>query len=610
MCGICGIYNFNNLEVLDKDIHSMNAEMHLRGPDDSGLYIRNNIGMGMTRLAIIDVKLGHQPMLSKDGEIVLVFNGEIYNYVELKRDLEKIGYQFFTNSDTEVIIFLYKEYGEEFISKLNGMFTISLFEKKKNKFLIIRDRIGIKPLFYLLNDKKLIFASSIKSIKKISYDFTISEKNFLLFLTLNYIPNSDSIYNNIKKLKPGYYIKIENNKVKFVNYWSLPKFKKNINELEFERILENLITDSIKIQSRSDVEVGSMLSGGLDSSVITTLFAKNVKNKIKTFCVDFTGKKLNENDDAEKVSRSISSDHFYKKIDSSLFFSSLKKITNLLDEPVSDNAIVPSFIISEMAQANNTKVILSGAGADEIFGGYSRYYQTFKSIFFGILRLDNNFSRKISKLIPTHLRNNFYKLNNESIAYTNNTSGVNISYLFELLKNNKTLENQIIAEIEMIFNPFINNNTASYKENLMRADLANYLPDNILSVLDKTTMMHSIEGRVPYLDHRIIEHVFSYNSKVFSEKKFSNAKSIIKKIFNKQIPKKIIKKNKIGFNAPLNNWYKENYNYFKSNFSNSNFYDHFFKKNFNSDISLSKKGNEGLVFNLNIFDEWLKHNHG
>ena len=545
MCGICGIYNFNNLEVLDKDIHSMNAEMHLRGPDDSGLYIRNNIGMGMTRLAIIDVKLGHQPMLSKDGEIVLVFNGEIYNYVELKRDLEKIGYQFFTNSDTEVIIFLYKEYGEEFISKLNGMFTISLFDKKKNKFLIIRDRIGIKPLFYLLNDKKLIFASSIKSIKKISYDFTISEKNFLLFLTLNYIPNSDSIYNNIKKLKPGYYIKIENNKVKFVNYWSLPKFKKNINELEFERILENLITDSIKIQSRSDVEVGSMLSGGLDSSVITTLFAKNVKNKIKTFCVDFTGKKLNENDDAEKVSRSISSDHFYKKIDSSLFFSSLKKITNLLDEPVSDNAIVPSFIISEMAQANNTKVILSGAGADEIFGGYSRYYQTFKSIFFGILRLDNNFSRKISKLIPTHLRNNFYKLNNESIAYTNNTSGVNISYLFELLKNNKTLENQIIAEIEMIFNPFINNNTASYKENLMRADLANYLPDNILSVLDKTTMMHSIEGRVPYLDHRIIEHVFSYNSKVFSEKKFSNAKSIIKKIFNKQIPKKIIKKIKL-----------------------------------------------------------------
>ena len=609
MCGICGIYNFDYLKVLDKDIHLMNEEMHLRGPDDSGIYTRNNIGIGMKRLSIIDIDNGHQPMLSNDGEVILVFNGEIYNFIELRNDLISKGYQFLTSSDTEVIIIMYKEYGENFIKRLNGMFAISLFDKKLNKLLIIRDRVGIKPLFYYLDEKKIVFASSIKSIKKNCKNIKIDNKNFLLYLSLNYVPNSNSIYNQINKLKAGHYIKIENNKVEFIKYWSLPENKNKIDEEEFNETLEKLIIDSIKIQTRSDVEVGSMLSGGIDSSLITILFSKNIKNKIKSFCIDFTDKEQNENIDALRVSKKINTEHFFKEIDNKIFFSTLTKIGRLLDEPIADNAIIPSFLISEMAKKNHVKVILSGAGGDELFGGYLRHYQSFKTFFCGLIRLDNNFSKKVTNLLTPKLKNYFFKLSSKSLNYAGDTSGVNIAYLFRIMEDNNQLQEKIINEIELIFEPFLNHRNINYKERLMRTDTLNYLPDDVLNLLDKSTMMNSIEGRVPFLDHRIIEHVYSYHSKIFTEKKPLKAKSVLKEIFKNEIPNTILKKKKVGFNAPLNNWHKENYQYFKKNFSNDDFYRQFFRNNFTDDIILSKKENIGLLFSLSLFDEWFKHNN-
>jgi asparagine synthase (glutamine-hydrolysing) len=610
MCGICGIYNFDNTKVSEKDIHLMNEEMHLRGPDDSGIYTRNNIGLGMKRLSIIDLDNGHQPMVSDDGEIIIVFNGEIYNFIELRKDLINKGYLFLTNSDTEVVIQMYKEYGETFVQKLNGMFAICLFDKKKNIFLILRDRVGIKPLFYYLNEKKIVFASSISSIKKICNDVKIDNKNFLLYLSLNYVPNSNSIYNQINKLKPGHYARIKNNKIEFINYWSLPIKNNKVNEEEFNSSLKDLIIDSVKIQSRSDVEVGSMLSGGIDSSIVTSLFSKNIKKEIKTFCIDFTGKEPNENEDALEVSRKIQSKHYYKEINSKFFFSSLKKIGKLLDEPIADNAIIPSFLISEMAKKNDIKVILSGAGADELFGGYARHYQSFNNFFCGILKLDKNFSKKISKILPLKLRNYFFKLNSNSLGYVCDTSGVNIASLFRILENDNKLEELIIHEIESIFEPFLNHQDIDYKERLMKTDMFNYLPNDVLSLLDKSTMMNSIEGRVPFLDHRIIEYVYSNDSKIFEEKKILQSKSVLKNIFKKEIPSGILKKKKIGFNAPLTVWQKENYQYFKKNFSNNDFYSQFFKSNLKDDSILSKKENIGLLFALNLFDEWFEYKNG
>tara|TARA_Y100000996_G_C22543543_1_gene650901 strand:- start:271 stop:2103 length:1833 start_codon:yes stop_codon:yes gene_type:complete len=608
MCGICGIYNFDNSIVSEKEVKLMNDEMYLRGPDDSGIFNRNNLGIGMRRLSIIDLEKGSQPMFSNDKNIVLIFNGEIYNYIELRNELKDKNYKFLTNSDTEVILYMYKEYGEDFLKRLNGMFSICIFDKKLESLIIARDRLGIKPLFYFLNEKKIVFSSNIKSIKKNLSNIEISNSNFLLYLSLNYVPNSNSIYKDIKKLKPAHYIKIKNKKVEFIKYWNLPLNENELDKKEFEETLKYLLIDSINIQSRSDVEVASMLSGGIDSSLISILFAKNSNRKIKTFCLDFLGKNQNENLDADLVSKKINSEHFFNEIDHNIFFSSLKRISSFLDEPISDNAIVPSFIISEMASKKNIKVILSGAGGDELFGGYTRHYQSFKNLFYGALKLENKFSIQISKLLPKNLKNYFFKLNSKSLAYANETSGVNISSLLQILQNDK-MQSEIIYEIENLFEPYLKYKNTEFKKKLMMTDLLNYLPEDILSLLDKTTMMNSIEGRVPFLDHRIVEHIFSYKSEIFQEKKRSNSKSVLKKIFKKEIPEKILSKEKIGFNVPLKAWHKENFNFFKKNFSKNDFYDQFFKKNFSLDDNLSNQENAGLIFSLNLFDEWLKQNN-
>ena len=388
----------------------------------------------------------------------------------------------------------------------------------------------------------------------------------------------------------------------------MPNNKNKFNNNEFNEKLKYLLEDSIKIQSRSDVEVASMLSGGIDSSLISILFAKNNDRQIKTFCLDFFGKKQNEGADAKEISKKINSDHFFREINQDIFFSSIKKISSFLDEPISDNAVVPSFIISEMANKENIKVILSGAGGDELFGGYSRHYQSYKNFFHGILKIDNKISNQFSKILPRKLRNYFFKLSSKSLAYVNQTSGINITSLLGIMRDEK-LQSEIINEIEILFEPYLKKENIDYKEKIMRADLFNYLPDNILSLLDKTTMMNSLEGRVPFLDHRIVEHVFSNNSEIFNEKKLKNSKSIIKNIFKEEIPERILKKKKIGFNAPLDNWYNENFNFFKKNFSNDEFYNQFFKKNFNTDNYLFKRENTGFLFSLSLFDEWLKHSN-
>lgn len=608
MCGICGVYNFDNTHVDQSFLKIMNDEMLLRGPDDSGYYLYNNFGMAMRRLSIIDIKDGSQPMSSFDQSIHVIFNGEIFNYLELKKKLISEGYNFRTNSDTEVIIALYKKYDENFINELNGMFSICLFDKKKNITFIIRDRIGIKPLFYKLNDKSLIFSSNLNSLKKVLSNLTISKKNFLLYMSLNYAPNSESIYEGIYKLKPGHLIKICNNKADIIQYWQIPKIKKKISRNDYYLSLKNLITDSVKIQSRSDVPVGSMLSGGLDSALVTILFSRQINHPIKSFCIDFQGKEVNENEGALEVSKKINSIHHHKIITEDDFFSTIDQVTKLMDEPIADNAIIPSYILSKIAKENNVKVLLSGAGGDEIFSGYSRHYESIKNLLHGCIGINSFFSKQIIKIIPKNLKNYFYKISNSVYAYASSTSGVNIATVLDMLREDKNLAEELIEDLELIFEPFFKNNNNNYKEKVMLADLCNYLPDNVLSLLDKTTMMNSIEGRVPLLDHRIVDLVYSSNINKFSEKKFADAKKNIKETFLSDLPSFIINKKKIGFNAPLIQWHKSNYDFFSKNFFLSEFYDLTFKKNFEKSKKLNNIKEVGTVFALNIFSSWMKNN--
>ena len=288
MCGICGIYNFNKREVQKEELQTMNNRMTFRGPDNEGYYISNNIGIAMKRLAIIDLDTGEQPISDYDRDVHLILNGEIYNFIELKTELIEKGHKFKTNSDTEVLLKYYIEYGENFIHKINGIFSFAILDKKKNKVLIYRDRIGVKPLYYYKDNKTFVFSSNLDSLSsrvKTSYNVDAVYS----YLITNYVPSQQTIKNHISKLSPGSYIKIEGNQFSINEYWSISNIKKK-NNYNFYEEFENILNDTIKIQSRTDVKIGSFLSGGVDSSVLTYLLGKHVK-KFETFTVNFEEKK-------------------------------------------------------------------------------------------------------------------------------------------------------------------------------------------------------------------------------------------------------------------------------------------------------------------------------
>ena len=296
MCGITGIYNFDNQKVSKDILANANDSMFHRGPDDEGYFLENNFGMAMRRLSIIDFTKSIQPFFSKCKKISLIFNGEIYNYIELRKMLAKQDINFKTNGDTEVILRLYEKYGADFIKYLNGMFSICIFDNRKSKkIFVFRDRFGIKPLYFYKSDTQFSFASDLNSFKPILKNITKSKKSFLLFLALNFFPDDRSVYSQIKKLRPGEYIKIEDNKFYIQNFTD----EGILYDTKFENLID-LINDSIKINLRSDVGVGLMLSSGIDSSILAYEISK-INQQIKCYTVDYENKKKNEYEKANKL---------------------------------------------------------------------------------------------------------------------------------------------------------------------------------------------------------------------------------------------------------------------------------------------------------------------
>ena len=602
MCGICGIYNFDNSDVAKDSLLKLNNQMIYRGPDSSGLYVKNNFGFAIRRLAIIDTITGDQPTFSEDKNISLVFNGEIYNYIEIKDELEKRGINFRTKSDSEVILKLYEIEGENFINKLNGMFAICIYDVNKKKILIYRDRFGIKPLYFYKNNKQFIFSSSLSSIKEIKKDISPSKENLLLFYLFNYYPNTTTAYNNIFKLNPGSQITIFENKLSIKKYWKLNKDNPVCYKESKIEIL-NLLKNSVKINLRSDVPIGTLLSSGMDSSILAYLISQEKKIQ-STFSVDYVDKKFNEGENAEIFSKKIGSMHFSLKIDKDLFFSLFKEIFNKIDEPNADTALISTFALAKEAQNHGIKVLISGAGSDEIFGGYSRYFPTFRNIFFGLInsiKINKNFL----KLIPYKYSDYIYKLNNSKIALACNQSGQSFSQIIRLFKD-KSSTDYLLNYLETFFlnikDNFFNLNSLAVMEN----DLNTYLPDNILSGFDKATMLNSVEGRVPYLDHRIVE--LFYNTNLDSDY-FSNSinnKKILRDLFDEEILQSIFEKKKIGFDAPIINWTDKNSYLYqeegeKHPFLHDNLDLKFIEKNIN------KRSFNQLIYTTNVYNNWLNN---
>ena len=615
MCGVCGIYNFNQQEIDLGVLKTINAKLEKRGPDSGGVFNDKYVGLGNRRLKIIDFEGGDQPFYNENRDIILVYNGEIYNYLELKQELEVLGHQFKSKSDTEVLLKMYETFGEKMLDKINGMFAFSIWNKNTDTLLIARDRLGIKPLYYHTNKSGLIFSSTLNSMINL-YEKKIDEDSILFYLFAGYIPSPKTIWKNFYKLEPGHYITIKNNNIKIKKYWDITVNEsnkinsKNINT-HFEKIKETIINSS-KIQSRSDANVGVFLSGGIDSSIITKLYAENSNKKFNTYTLDFEGKKNNEIDNVRSLIKDNKNiNNIYEILSLSKNKEVLEKIFKIFDEPNSDSASIPSFLLSKSSKDNNDKVVLNGCGGDELFGGYDRYYikkKFYLGNIFNKLKLILGIKKNIFDAYD-NLLNYEIKLCNPTIRFVTNTSGINLGFLRRILGKELFIRGCNLVEQKFsIYDQNLKINGSSFAG--MITDIKFYLPDNLLYVADQTSMENSIEMRVPLLDHRIINLIFKTPQKLFFGKNFKDSKKTLKNIFSSLLNQRIIKSKKSGFNAPSNEWVKNDPKYFQSEIlnlkkSNLNNYLNFYEieKILSSEKKINKYSHE--IYSLFCLKKWF-----
>jgi asparagine synthase (glutamine-hydrolysing) len=589
----------------------MNDQMIFRGPDSDGFYFDNNFGMSMRRLSIIDIDNGDQPISSIDSRYHVVMNGEIYNFIELRKDLIKKGHRFETNSDTEVIIHLYKQYGINFLDYLEGMFAIAIYDKKDNNLIIARDRIGIKPLYYYYDEKILIFSSSLDSI--ISLNKTckkINMNSFYSYITLSNISSPETIWQGIYKLLPAHYIQIQSKKIRINKYWDIGEYQKNDNNYEYyKNKTTSLLENSIKLHARSDVPVGTYLSGGVDSSVVTCLFSEYTAKPFHTFSIDFEDKKENESYYAELVSKKYNTIHHAYKINYQQAHQELSDIIPLMDEPIADSAIISSSFLSDRAKDFDIKVMLSGAGGDEIFGGYGRHYRNKRNLLSGILAFTRGLNLNKFLLNNNYLINFVSLLQSSPLSFATSTSGVNLGTVYNCLNDKKIF----FDAIEKNHTHFSKSFDAAKKTQIsdkLYVDINNYLLDNVLSLTDKTSMAKSIEARVPLLDHNLVQTAIIGTSKFCMENNKLNSKKLLKDIMKNKLPAEVLGRKKIGFNSPLNSWigkiYKmENGDRFipKTDFIRENFN----INKINTFLNMEDKSNKysEFLFMIYVFDNWL-----
>jgi len=601
MCGICGIYNFENKKIQKESLKDMNDQLIERGPDSEGYYINNNFGMAMRRLSIIDIKNSIQPMQNKNKNITIIFNGEIYNFIELRNDLKKQNVTFNTNGDTEVILRLYEMYNEDFVNHLIGMFSICIYDLKKNKTLIYRDRFGIKPLYYHHSKNQLIFSSSLNSFKKILNGLNKSKESFLLYLCFNYFPSNKTAYENVYSLPPVNFITIQNNKVTIRKYFDTTKNKKNYDIDYYDpKIIKTILEESVAINLRSDVNSGLMLSSGLDSSIIAKESSKITK-ELKCYTVDFEKKIGNESQKAKRFANELKFNHETINLKENEAPELLIEILSKMDEPCGDTAIIPTYLISKKAKLDGLKILLSGAGGDEIFAGYSRHYLNFYSFFYGILNFLKIRDHKLLNILPHKLQNIFFKSSNKKYAYMCNTSGQNLGVILNSM-NLSSSKNFILDFIENFLDGIVKSNFGFNSKEIINADLSFYLPDNILRPFDKVCMINSIEGRVPLLDHRIMEILNFFKQDMSNNNNFKNNKKTLRNLYSKILPDYLLKNDKKGFNAPLDKW---NLTFDKSALRNC------FQDDLNFKLIKKNSKNKNFtnfLYNLNTYNIWAKFN--
>jgi asparagine synthase (glutamine-hydrolysing) len=590
MCGIVGFYT-NSMLKSNHIITMMSKKMFHRGPDDSGSWydLTTRIAFGHQRLSILDLsKAGHQPMHSSSGQFVITYNGEIYNHLEIRKELNRINFniKWQSNSDTETLLESLECWGIEVaLKKLDGMFAFGVWDKKNHCLTLARDRIGEKPLYYGWQgkgeNKTFLFGSELKALKAHpDFNGEINRNSIALQLRYNCIPDPYSIYKDIYKLLPGHYLQLSENYLKKnllsdpKPYWSLSEIAVNgrenqlkIGEAEIKKELEQHLQSSIKKQMISDVPLGVFLSGGIDSSTVVALMQSQSSLPVNTFTIGFSENGYNEAVYANKIAQHLGTNHTELYVSSKTAMDVIPKLSDIYDEPFSDSSQIPTFLVSQLAK-QHVKVALSGDGGDELFCGYNRY--TISKKFWNILQLTPLALRKILasgiQSISTQNWNKISKFLPGLGQYTNFGDkihkGANVldtKTKFELYHKlcshwHNPTEAVINSEIlDTLFNKFyFEIKRLNGQEQMMALDLATYLPNDILVKLDRAAMSSSLETRVPLLDHKLIEYVW----KIPHSLKFRNGqgKWILRQILNQYIPKNLTERPKMGFGVPLDAW--------------------------------------------------------
>ena len=580
MCGFIGCVHEKAQQYTESDkqlFQNMNNLITHRGPDDEGYYMDDHVQLGFRRLSIIDIECGHQPLTYENERYWIIFNGEVYNYVELRDELVKEGLSFDTSSDTEVIIALYSHVKEKAVERLRGMFSFVIWDKQEQTIYGARDPFGIKPFFYCENEEKTFFASEKKSILLALKNEVLNYDSLQHYLTYQFVPEPETLSEGIKKLEPGhYFIKKIGSPMEINRYWKASFHPVQKSESDFIKEIKDVLFDSVKIHMRSDVPVGSFLSGGIDSSIIASI-AKEFHPAIKTFSVGFERNGFSEIDVAKETAEKLGVENISYVISPEEYMNEVPKIMWHMDDPLADPACVPLYFVAREARKHVT-VVLSGEGADELFGGYNIYREPQSlSMFNNMPQFGKIFLKRISQMMPDGMKGKSFiergvtPMEERYIGNAKMFTEEEKSHLLNVYKGNLKYTDitKPLYEESRGYDPV---------DQMQYIDIHTWMRGDILLKADRVTMAHSLELRVPFLD----KEVFSVASKIPTSLKTAEGttKYVLRKAAEGIVPEHVLDRKKLGFPVPIRHWLKDEMNDWAKKIIRESNTDHLINKNY------------------------------
>ena len=569
MCGITGVMQFGNARVEPETLRRMCAAMVHRGPDDEGIYTAGPVGIGMRRLSIVDLATGHQPLSNEDGTVWIVFNGEIYNHAELREKLQALGHQYRTHSDTETIVHLYEEYGPDCVQHLRGMFAFAIWDARRQRLFIARDRLGIKPLYYHLTSQQIVFGSEIKVILAFPGTGAQLDRTVLPeYLAFGYLSGEQTFYNGIRKLMPGHWMEVDpSGQIRIARYWDLPVTESDRSQPEsyYIQAYREMLEQAVNSHLMSDVPLGVFLSGGVDSSAVAALMTKIRRAPVETFSVGYAEDAYSELPYARVVAKHLNSIHHEVLVSQQDFFDSLPHLIGHEDEPIVWPSSIPLYFVAQLAHSR-VKVVLTGEGADETLAGYTRYAFTLKNAAWdrlyrrlipgavrGAVRGSIADSTWINATVRRKLSHTFLARNGNSWAsfyFDNFFSAFSESEQSGLFTHEVLAECGAGAPYRHVLE-YWEHSSGEMLQRLLYTDIKTYLVE-LLMKQDNMSMAASIESRVPFLDHLLVE--FATNIPQNLQLGGLAGKRILKKAVEDLLPHSILYRPKLGFPTPWNRW--------------------------------------------------------